>query len=149
EQQPGALGVDGDGVVEVETGALEGREVHDVGEVVGHAGEVATTQVARHGGDPQRVDPLAIGRIGEARDAPDLVVAREGAGQRERDLPGRPGDEDLLARQHAVDVIVTPCRASVLGNQPPPTNGSTGSSRWPRSSNSRTGTRWRSTHATW
>ena len=35
EQQAGALGVDGDGVVEVESRTLERGEVHDVGEVVG------------------------------------------------------------------------------------------------------------------
>ena len=38
--------------------------------------------------------------VGEAGDAPHLVVAREVTSERERDLAGGPGDEDLLARQH-------------------------------------------------
>ena len=97
EQQSGALGVDGDGVVEVDARALERGEVHDVGEVVGHVGEVARREVAHPRGDAERVDPGAALVVGESGDAPHVVVGREMPRQRERDLPGGPGDEDLLA----------------------------------------------------
>ena len=100
EQQPGALRVDGDGVVVVEAGALVRGEVHDVREVVGHAGEVSRRDVADDGRDPELVDPLTAPLLGEPGDAPHLVVGGQVPGERERDLPGRPGDEDLLARQH-------------------------------------------------
>ena len=60
-------------------------------------------------------------------------------GQRERDLPGRPGDEDLLARQHGrrrysrARVWSPACHDSGPGNPPTPMPASTGWSRSPRS----------------
>ena len=49
---------------------------------------------------PEVVDQRARRRIPEAGDAPHLVVAGEVRGERERDLAGGAGDEDLLAREH-------------------------------------------------
>ena len=100
QQQAGALGVDGDGVVEVEPGALERREVHDVGEVVGDIGEVAARDVAHARRHAERVDLSPGLGVAEPGDPPHLVLLHQVAGERERDLPGRSGDEDLLAREH-------------------------------------------------
>ena len=100
EQQPGALGVHADRVVEVEPGPHERGEVQHVGEVVGQLGEVAVADVAHERGHADRVDLLACRGIAEACDPPHLVVGREVLRERERDLPGRAGDQDLLARQH-------------------------------------------------
>jgi hypothetical protein len=49
---------------------------------------------------PERVDPLALRRVAEPGDAPDLVVAGELPDEGERDLARRAGDEDLRAGQH-------------------------------------------------
>ena len=59
------------------------------------------------GGHAERVDLRPALLVGEARDAPHLVVGGEVAGERERDLPSRSGDEDLLARQHGPDATPT------------------------------------------
>ena len=82
-------------------GPLERGEVHDVGEVVGHAGEVAARDVAHtRASRPSASTCARLSVVGEAGDPPHLVVGREVAGERERDLPGGSGDEDLLAREH-------------------------------------------------
>ena len=91
-------------MVEVEPGPHERGEVQHVGEVVGQLGEVAVTDIAHERGHADRVDLRAGGGIAEAGDPPHFVVGREVLRERERDLPGRAGDEDLLAREHRLRV---------------------------------------------
>ena len=94
--------------VVVEPGPHERGEVQHVGEVVGQVAEVAVAEVAHERGHADGVDLLARRRVAEARDPPHLVVGREVLGERERDLPRRAGDEDLLARQHAAQGATDP-----------------------------------------
>ena len=100
EEQARALGVDGDGVVEVEPRTLEGREVHDVREVVGHVGEITGGDVTHPCRHPERIDVRPSSLVTEAGDPPDLVLLHEVAGKGKSDLPRWTGDEDLLAREH-------------------------------------------------
>src|SRR6185436_16398609 len=65
-------------------------------EVVGQVTELPGAEIDRAGDHAQVVDPLALPRVAEARDAPHLVAFREVTRQRVPDVAGGPGDEDLL-----------------------------------------------------
>ena len=75
EQQAGALGVDGDRVVEVEARTLERGEVHDVGEVVGDAVEVACREITDAGRDAERVAPRPGSPASENRAIPQTSLS--------------------------------------------------------------------------
>ncbi len=100
-QEANRLGVGPE--VLVPPAALGHRQVDDVVEVGRNPGEVAVGQVdgfAPHAGLLEAVPRRAVG---EAGDAPYLVVGRKRLGDGSGDLPGRTRDQDFGAA-HAVIV---------------------------------------------
>ena len=73
--------------------------MHDTREVGRETVEVGVTQVADDRRDPGVGHPLAVAGSTEPREPPHLVLGCEHPRDRERDLPGHPCDEDLLATQ--------------------------------------------------
>ena len=63
-----------------------------------HSGAARST---RSGPDAGRFDALALARLTEAGDAPDLVVPRESLRQRKGHAAGRARHEDLLAAKRS------------------------------------------------
>ena len=81
-------------------GAGVDRRMEDIAEIVWQCGEVRVGHVQHERGDPGGLEFVAVGRVFQARRAPYLVALGERAGDRKGDLPGRAGDQDLLAVEH-------------------------------------------------
>ena len=101
EQVTGFLGVGVDRGRPVVRAGVDGG-VKDVGEIVGQRGEVAGAHVQGDRGDVGGGEAIPVFLVAQARGTPDLVVAREGTRDRERDLAGGAGDEDLLCVEHPI-----------------------------------------------
>jgi hypothetical protein len=89
--------------------------MQQVREVVGQFREVAVADVAGDSRDADRVEALARLRVAKPCNTPYLVVAREVLRQRERDLSRRPGEQDLLAREHVVQDATDAKSSNPLG----------------------------------
>jgi hypothetical protein len=71
-------------------------------EIIGQSVEIAAGQVGGVRSYAGRLDLLPGRPIGEPSDPPHLVGLGERRGQRERDLPGRAGHEDLVTFEHCI-----------------------------------------------
>ena len=92
-EEPDRLCVGGE--ILVPPTALGHGEVDDVVEIGRNPGEVTTGQVDRLAAHARLLEVISRRGVGEAGDAPHLVVGREGLGDWNGDLPGGAGDEDL------------------------------------------------------
>ena len=99
EQEAGALGVDAQRPLVV-VGAEVGGDVQQVGEVGREVAEVAVGEVDRSASSPRAPRPRRGSPGRRSGRCPTPRCRRERPGEPERDPPGRPGDQDLLAAQH-------------------------------------------------
>ena len=121
-QQAGPFRVHPHGVVVIQAGGLEDGEMQDVIESRRQRGEVRIGEVHHRRGNADLLDSLPRSGIAEAGDAPHLVVSCQLLNQRESDLAGRAGHEDLSIGQHglppAVDGPTSQLRGVPSGGEP-------------------------------
>ncbi|BCI88079.1 hypothetical protein NIIDMKKI_32850 [Mycobacterium kansasii] len=93
------------------------RKVEDVVEVGRDRGEVAGGQVDRLAADTGLLEAGTGGGVGEAGDAPDLVVGRQGPGDGCADLAGDTGDQDFESGMTAIVSGLAPCGIRSVGRR--------------------------------
>lgn len=100
QEKSGAFRVGADRGVVVPSRSQARCQMHDVREIVRYTVELTVAEIAGDRDDSHVDHPLPVVGTAVPRQSPHLVLGRECLRDRERDLTGHAGHQDLLTAQH-------------------------------------------------